>query len=89
MVDSFKSRNRICKTEEEFVVNDYNPTLLLANIDLQFVAESSLALAHYVTSYVTKSKKNNLQEMWQSISDNKNAFGRLYNFRSRCLHSKE
>ena len=27
--------------------------------------------------------------MWQSISDNKNAFGRLYNFRSRCLRSKE
>ena len=40
-----------------------------ANIDIQFVAESSLALSHYVTGYVTKAEKSSLQEMWQEISD--------------------
>ena len=40
-------------------------------MDIQFVAESSLALANYVTAYVTKPEKSNLQEVWQSISDDK------------------
>ena len=93
--ECLKSRNKIyqlCRTAVEAVVNDYNPTLLLAwkaNMDIQFVAESSLALANYVTAYVTKPEKSNLQEVWQSISDDKNAFSRLYSFGSRCLRSKE
>ena len=40
------------RPESETRVNDYNPLLLLlwkANIDIQFIAESSLALAHYVS----------------------------------------
>ena len=58
-------------------------------MDIQFVAESSLALANYVTAYVTKPEKSNLQEVWQSISDDKNAFSRLYSCGSRCLRGKE
>ena len=41
-------------------VNDYNPILLQlwkVNLDVQFVSEKSLALAHYVTGYVTKAEK--------------------------------
>ena len=58
--ESLKSRNRIyqlTRTESEVRVNDYNPLLLMlwkANIDIQFIAEASLALAHYVSGYVTK-----------------------------------
>ena len=69
--ECLKSRNKIyqlCRTEVEAVVNDYNPTLLLAwkaNMDIQFAAESSLALANYVTAYVTKPEKSNLQEVWK------------------------
>ncbi len=40
------------------------PLLLMlwkANIDIQFVAESSLALAHYVSGYVTKAERSNMQ----------------------------
>ena len=47
--------------ESEVRVNDYNPLILLlwkANINIQFVAESSLALSHYVTGYVTKAEKD-------------------------------
>ena len=55
-------------------VNDYNPLLLYVwkgNIDIQFVAVSSLALAHYVSGYVTEAERSNLQEIWQDVSENK------------------
>ena len=60
-------------SQRETRVNDYNPLLLLlwkANIDIQFVAESSLALAHYVSSYVTKAEKSSMQELllWKDES---------------------
>ena len=67
---SLKSRNRIyelARTESEIRVNDYNPLLLMlwkANIDVRFVSESSLALAHYASGYVTKSEKSSMQEIW-------------------------
>ena len=57
--DSLKTRNRIyqlARSESATRVNDSNPLLLMlwkANIDIQFMAESSLALAHYVSGYVT------------------------------------
>ena len=41
-------------------LDDYNPLLLLlwkVNVDIQFVSEISLALANYVTGYVTKTEK--------------------------------
>ena len=33
-------------------------------MDLQFTAEASLAIAHYVSGYVTKAEKSNMQELW-------------------------
>ena len=38
-----------------------------ANTDIQYVAESSLALAHYVSGYVTKAERSNLQDIWQEV----------------------
>ena len=67
--DCLKSEAKIyClpRTSEETRVNDYNPLLLMlwkANMDIQFVSESSLALAHYVTGYVTKAERSNMQEL--------------------------
>ena len=55
MENSLKSRGKIyqlARAEMETRVNSYNPLLLLiwkANLDVQFVAESSLALAQYVS----------------------------------------
>ena len=76
----------------EVRVNDYNPLIILltkANMDIQFIAESSLALAHYVTGYVTKAEKSSMQELWQEVSSNKNIYSRLWSFGVRSLRSKE
>ena len=62
-VEELKKRQKIYElkcSESEVRVNDYNSLILLlwkANIDIQFVAESSLALSHYVTGYVTKAER--------------------------------
>ena len=56
----------LARSESEVRVSDYNPLLLLlwqANMDIQFVAESSLALTHYVTGYITKVEKSSMQEV--------------------------
>jgi hypothetical protein len=39
-----------------------------ANMDLQYIGESSLAIAQYVTGYVTKAEKSNMQDLWQEVS---------------------
>ena len=74
--DSLKTRNRIYQlTRTEVRVNDYNPLLLMLWNDVQFVAESSLPLAHYVSGYVTKAERSNMQEIWQEVSENKSIYG--------------
>ena len=58
--DSLKTKGKLYhlkRTEDEVKINDYNPLLLKvwkANMDIQYIAESTLALAHYVSGYVTK-----------------------------------
>ena len=52
------------RTIGEEGVNDYNPLLLYlwkSNIDVQYVADASLAIAHYVTGYITKAEKSHKQ----------------------------
>ena len=62
-------------------VYDYNPLLLLlwqANMDIQFVAESSLALSHYVMGYITKTEKSSMQEVWQEIGKSGSIYSHLW-----------
>ena len=83
---------QISRTEAEVRVNDYNPLLLLlwkANMDIQFVSESSLALAHYVSGYVTKAERSNMSEIWQEVSESKTIYGHLWSFGVRMLRSRE
>ena len=93
--DALKSRRKIYqlpRTELEVRVNDYNPLLLMlwkANVDVQYVAESSLALAHYVSGYVTKAEKSNLQDIWHEVSENKSVYSQLWSFGVRSLRSRE
>ena len=93
--DSLRSRKKIYELprgDTEVRVNDYNPLLLMlwqANIDIQFVAESSLALAHYVSGYVTKAERSNMQEIWQEVSENKSVYSRLWSFGVRSLRFRE
>ncbi len=61
------AKEQYCADPEskEMQVNDYNPLLLLlwkANMDVQYIAESSLALVHCVTGYVTKAERSNMQD---------------------------
>ena len=60
-----------------------------ANMDIQFVAESSLALAQYVSGYVTKAERSNMQEVWQEVSENHSIYGHLWSFGIRSLRSRE
>ena len=93
--EKLKKRQKIYelkRSESKVRVNDYSPLILLlwkANIDIQFVAESSLALSHYVAGYVTKAEKSSLQEMWQEFSDNSTLYGRLWKFGIQALKSRE
>ena len=58
-------------------------------MDIQFIAESSLALAHYVMAYVTKAERSNMQEIWQEVGANKSIYSRLWSFGIRSLRSRE
>ena len=93
--DCLKSRTKIYflpRAASEVRVNDYNPLLLLlwkANMDIQFIAESSLVLAHYVTGYVTKAERSNMQELWQEVGASKSIYSRLWSFGIRSLKSRE
>ena len=60
-----------------------------ANLDIEFVAESSLALAHYVSGYVTKAERSNMQEIWDEVSENKSIYGCLWSFGIRSLCFRE
>ena len=37
-------------------------------MDLQFVGEYTLVIANYVTAYVTKAERSNMQDLWQEVS---------------------
>ena len=60
-----------------------------SNTDVQFIAESSLALAHYVTGYVTKAERSNMQDLSKEISSNKSVYSRLWSLGIRSLRSRE
>ena len=83
---------KLPRSQEEIRINKYNPLLLLlwkANMDLQFVGESTLAIAHYVTGYVTKAEKSNMQELWQEVSSHNSVYSKLWSFGVRSLRSRE
>ena len=93
--DSLISRRKIYslpRAAHEVRVNDYNPLILSlwrANTDIQYIAESSLALAHYVTGYITKAEKSSMQDLWQEVGSNKSIYSRLWSFGVRSLRSRE
>ena len=60
-----------------------------ANLDIQYVADSSLVLAHYVTAYITKAEKSHMQEIWDDISEQESLYKKLWSFGVRSLRSHE
>ena len=60
-----------------------------ANMDLQYIGESSLAIAQGGTGYVTKAEKSNMQELWQEVSSHSSIYSKLWSFGIHCLRSRE
>ena len=95
VTDSLKSCSKIYylkRGENEVRVNDYNPLLLMlwrANMDLQYISETSLALTEYVSGYVTKAEKSNVQDIWNDISNSDSVYKRLFQFGMRSMRSRE
>ena len=58
-------------------------------MDIQFVSENSLALANYVTGYITKAEKSHMQQMFDDIDNDQSIFSRLFSFGVRSLHIRE
>jgi len=68
---STKRLYELPKNTKESYNNDYNPTLLIllqANVDVQYIGESSWSLAKYVMSYITKAEKMELEELWEELT---------------------
>ena len=83
---------KLPRSPEEIRINNYNPLLLMlwkANIDLQYIGESSLAIARYVTGYVTKAERSNMQDLWQEVSSQASIYSKLWSFGIRSLRSRE
>ena len=89
---TFQKIYKLPRKESEVRVNNYNSLLLLlwkSNIDVQFMAESLLAVTTYVTSYITKAERSSMQEIWQEVSDSKSIYSCLWSFGVRALRSRE
>ena len=89
---SRKTLYDLARTSEETRINSYNPLLMLlwkANMDIQYIAESSGALCNYISGYITKAEKSHMQETWEEIASNKGIYSRLFSFGVRSLRSRE
>ena len=70
------------------MVNHYNLLLLplwKANLDIQFVSKSSLALNHYAIGYVNKAEHSNMQDIGEDVGENKSIYSCLWRFGIRRL----
>ena len=86
---SHRKMYKVPRSPEEIRINNYNPLLLLLwKANMQFVSESTLAIAHYVTGYVTKAEKSNMQELWQEVSSHNSVYSKLWSFGVRSLRSR-
>lgn len=58
-------------------------------MDIQYIAECSLALAYYVTSYVTKAEKSHIQDVWNEVGEKESIYKRLWSFGIWSMRSCE
>ena len=55
----------------------------------QEMIAASLTLAHYVTGYITKAEKSNMQDVWQEVNSNSSIYSKLWSFGVWSLRSRE
>ena len=92
MKSSHRKIYKLPRSPKEIRINDYNPLLLLlwkANMDIQYIGESTMAIAQYVTGYVTKAEKSNMQDLWQEVTCHQSVYSKLWSFGIRSLRSRE
>ena len=58
-------------------------------MDLQYISETILALTEYVSRYVTKAEKSNVQDIWNDISNSDSVYKHLFQFGMRSMRSRE
>ena len=90
--ERLKKRKKIYelqRSESEKRINDYNPLLLMLWKANQFVSESSLALAHYLSSYLTKAEKSAMQDVWEEVSNAKTVYHSLWSYALKQLRTRE
>ena len=62
----------LARSEEERRINDYNDVLSFlwgANMDIQYLAESSHSISEYITKYITKPEEATLKDFKDDLSD--------------------
>jgi hypothetical protein len=70
-----KNRKRIygiARTDKERYVNDYNTSLVSANMsnaDVQYIGHIESKLPYYITDYMTKGAKAEFDEMWEEVNN--------------------
>ena len=55
----------------------------------QYIGKSSLAIAQYVTGYVTKAERSKMQDLWQEVSSHSSVYSKLWSFGVCSLRSRE
>lgn len=82
----------LCRKENEIMINDYNPLLLLlwkANIDIQYINDNLNVLNRYISSYITKSEKTATDTLWELCNNNRSLRGALKSFALQSLKKRE
>uniref|UniRef100_A0A914VPN6 ATP-dependent DNA helicase n=1 Tax=Plectus sambesii TaxID=2011161 RepID=A0A914VPN6_9BILA len=80
------------RSPKEMMVNDYNPLLLYlwrANIDVQFIGETTMVINRYITKYTTKSEKQKTADLWSMIDKSKSTRGQLQSLVLKLFRSRE
>ena len=90
--NNFKKRlYDLPRNSSERCINDYNPDLLLlwgGNMDIQFISENTYSICNYVTKYVTKSEKSNIDNL-EFIDESQNPYQKATKFAYSLLRTRE
>ena len=90
--NNFKKRlYELPRNSNETWINDYNPDLLLlwgGNMDIQFVSEDTYSICNYVTKYIIKSEKSNIQNL-EFANDDQSPYQKAAKFAYGMLRMRE
>ena len=90
--NNFKKRlYNLPRNDNEKFIKDYNPDLLLlwgGNMDIQFVSEHTYSICNYVTKYLTKSEKSNIENL-EFVDEDESPYRRATKFAYSLLRTRE